>query len=380
MIIDDIKNKYPKLTYILLSSIIFIFIAKHYAFSLYVVNYGESIPFNINAPLVYGYRLLLIALILFTKWSLYDIVLFGIGCLMTLVIRNSMFVTFFILGIYCKTNKISSNYLVKNYFFITSFFFLGMIVLNTLNIIPNGIDVHFRNNVARNDFGFGNPNAPFLASLPLYAGYIYLRYDKYDIYDRVLLIAVSLLIYSQTYSRTGLITILGILLFIEIIKKSDIRDNKCATIFLTCIPLSITLFSFFTAKVLNIRIINKILSNRPMLWNIYIDHIKILKNNYYFTLRENYPLDNTYIFSFVLYGIVITLIWLIIYTYFMNKSALSHDGKSLAVCSIFLIYAFGENMLFNTGLNFTFILAISSINLKNTHLYLNSILKNSKLI
>lgn len=365
MIIDNIKTKYPKIVYLLLSALIFILIAKSYLFFVYVVNFNGEIPNNINFVCVWGFRLFLISLILFIKWDFSEILLLIIGLVITFLTRNSLFLAFFVMGVYCRNNKISNEYLVKNYLFITAIFFLGMILLNAFNILPNGVDVHYRGDSIRNDFGFGNPNSPFLAALPLYAGYIYLRFDKYDIYDRILLLIASFVIYFQTYSRTGLITILAILLFIEIVKRVDIRKNKFATSILTLLPLLITALSFFTAKFLNNNFFNEILSHRPESWDIYIKNIKLFRNPHYYTLRETYPLDNSYIFSFVLYGVIFTILLLALYTYYMRKNLLENNAKIIAICSIFLIYSFGENILFNIGLNFTLILAISSVSFRN---------------
>lgn len=372
MIIDNIKNRYPKLPYILFSIMILIFISKAYAFSIFEVNMGIYIPREINFVLVWGFRICLGLLILFTKWNLDNIAFIAIGFIVTILCKNSNLFAFVVLGVYCKSNKISANYIVKTYLYLTAIFFLGTILLNTFKIIPSSADVHFRNNNIRNDFGLGNPNAPFLAALPIYAGYIYLRFDKYDNIDRLLLISISLLIYSQTFSRTGLITIFAILSFVEIVKRVDITKNKYARFVLSYLPILIAAFSFFTAKFLNFRFFNKLLSERPKLWNIYSGHIKLFRNADYFTLRESYPLDNAYIFSFVLYGIVFTLLFLFVYTYFMKQSVIKNNGKVLAICSLFLIYAYGENMLLNPHLNFTLILAIASVSGEN-------IFKNIKL-
>lgn len=365
MILDNIKNKYPKLPYILLSSIIFIFIAKSYAVSVFMINLDSNIPHGLNLFLIWGYRVCLILLLAFIKWNFSDIVLFILGLFLTYICKTTTFLSFITMGIFCKSNKISADYLVKNYFYITAIFFLGVILLNTFKIIPNSTEVHMRNNHIRNDLGLGNPNAPFLYSIPLYAGYIYLRFDKYDIIDRCILISVSLLVYSQTYSRTGLITIFAILAFVEIVKRVNIKKNKFAIFILSYLPILITGFTFLTALFLNNKFFNKLLSERPLLWNIYINHIKLFRNDYYFTLREMYPLDNAYLFALALYGIVFTVLLLLLYTFYMKENAIKANGKTLAVCSMFLIYAFGENMLFNAGLNFTLVLAISSLSSKN---------------
>lgn len=359
MIIDGIKTKYPKLQYALLSSLIFILIAKSYYYFVYVVNYGLDIPSNVNFIFVWGFRVLILTLVLFIKWNIYDSILLAIGLAVCLLTKNSLFLAFFVMGIYCRRNNISSEYLIKSYLFITAIFFLGIILLNMFKIIPNG-SAHYRNDTLRNDFGFGNPNSPFLASLPLYAGYIYLRFDKYDIYDRILLLLASFLIYFQTYSRTGLITILVILVFIEIVKIINI-NNKLINVFLSLLPILMTTFSFFTAQFLNIDLFNEVLSHRPETWNIYMKNIKLFGNNDYYSLRKVYPLDNSYIYSFILYGIIFTVLLLILYTYFMHKNVKLNNYKIIAVSSIFLIYSFGENILFNAALNFTIVLAISSI-------------------
>lgn len=371
MTIDIVKNKNNDITHLLLSSLIFTLICKSYFYFIYVVNLKSHIPTNLNFIFVWTFRIFLLSLILFIKWDIHNILLFIIGLLISIFTDNSSLLAFFVIGIYCRNNNISNNYLIKNYLFITALFFLGMILLNMFNIIPNG-QLHYRGNIPRNDFGFGNPNSPFLACLPLYAGYIYLRFDDYDNYDRILLFTVSLIIYSQTYSRTGMITIFAILLFIEFLKRVNICKNKFLSYLIILMPTLITLFSFFTGIFLNNDFFNKILSYRPQAWSVYIQNIRILGNSNYFTLRNTYPLDNSYLYSFVLYGILFTILLIGIYTYYLYKNVTDNNGKIIAISSIFLIYSFGENILLNINLNFTLILVLSSISLEKLHYYLKN--------
>lgn len=371
MTIDIIRNKNKNIIHFLLSALIFVLIAKSYFYFIYVVNLKSNIPTNLNFIFVWAFRIFLLSLILFIRWNIYDILLFIIGLAISMFTGNSILLAFFVIGIYCRSNNISNSYLVKNYLLITAVFFLGMILLNAFDIIPNG-QLHYRGNTPRNDFGFGNPNSPFLACLPLYAGYIYLRFDDYDNYDRALLIAVSLIIYFQTYSRTGLITIFAILLFIEFLKRINIGKNKFISYLIILVPTLITIFSFFTGMFLNNDFFNKILSNRPEAWNVYIKNIKLLGNSNYYTIRNTYPLDNSYLYSFVLYGILFTILLIGIYTYYLYKNVINNNSKIIAICSIFLIYSFGENILLNINLNFTLILVLSSISLEKIHYYLKN--------
>lgn len=368
MTINIVKNKNKYIVHLLLTLLIFVLICKSYFYFIYAVNLKSCIPNNLNFLFIWTFRIFLLSLILFINWNIYDILFFIIGLLISIFTDNSNILAFFVIGVYCRNNNISNNYLVKNYLFITFIFFLSMILLNMFEIIPNG-QLHYRGNIPRNDFGFGNPNSPFLACLPLYAGYIYLRFNEYDKYDRILLLTVSLIIYSQTYSRTGLITIFIILLFIEFLKRAHIGKNKILLYSIILLPTLIALFSFFTAIFLNNDFFNKILSDRPQAWNAYIQNIKILGNSNYYTIRNNYPLDNSYLYSFVLYGILFTICLIGIYNYYLYKNVIDNNGKILAICSIFLIYSFGENILLNINLNFTLILVLSSISLEKVHCY-----------
>nr|WP_288306886.1 hypothetical protein [uncultured Romboutsia sp.] len=371
MTIDIIRNKNKNIIHFLLSAMIFVLISKSYFYFIYVVNLKSNIPANLNFLFVWSFRILLLSLVLFIRWNLYDILLFIIGLAISMFTGNSMILAFFVMGIYCRNNSISNDYLVKNYLFITATFFFALILLNALKLIPNG-QLHYRGNTPRNDFGFGNPNSPFLACLPLYAGYIYLRFDDYDNYDRALLIVVSLIIYFQTYSRTGLITIFAILLFIEILKRINIVKNRFMSYLIILIPILITLFSFFTGMFLNNDFFNEILSHRPEAWNVYIQNIKLLGNSNYYTIRNTYPLDNSYLYSFVIYGVLFTISLIGIYTYYIYKNVIDNNSKIIAICSIFLIYSFGENILLNINLNFTLILVLSSISLEKIHHYLKN--------
>ena len=72
-------------------------------------------------------------------------------------------------------------------------------------------------------------------------------------------------------------------------------------------------------------------------------NIKLLGNSNYYTIRNTYPLDNSYLYSFVIYGVLFTISLIGIYTYYIYKNVIDNNSKIIAICSIFLIYSFGEN-------------------------------------
>lgn len=77
MTIDIIRNKNKNIIHFLLSAMIFVLISKSYFYFIYVVNLKSNIPANLNFLFVWSFRILLLSLVLFIRWNLYDILLYN---------------------------------------------------------------------------------------------------------------------------------------------------------------------------------------------------------------------------------------------------------------------------------------------------------------
>lgn len=341
-------NKY-KLNFILT---IFVIALKYYLFLVFKTNLDTNVPRLLNLAVNGIYALSLLGLVFNLKTDLKDKVLIGIGLIIAALSKNENLLIFFMLGVYAKNNKIKVREIILYYTIINLILFMSIFLLNLIDVIPDGLDIHFRNGVARKDFGFGNPNVPFLCLVSIIAGYIYLRFKKYSIIDRVVIICVLAYVYFNTYSRTGLLALAITLIMIEIIKliKIDtIKNNKIVNVLTSHIFTIVFSGSVFVALFLNQYKFNKILSSRPEYWNFYIKRLGFFGTNS--ASGASYPIDNTYIYLISVFGVVSGLF--IIYVAFVaNRNIINEGNKNLyCVVVMFTIYGFGENVILNKALS-----------------------------
>lgn len=357
-LINQLIKKIEKCKFIFVLTL-FIITFKYYVFLVFNTNLKIGIPKVWSLSTNFIYLSCIIGLLLYLKSDIKDKLLIMIGVIITLLSKNENIMIFFILAIYAKNNEISIKEIILYYTVINLTMFIGILTLYTFGILGNGVYTHYRNGVARIDFGFGNPNVPFLCLLPILAGYIYLKFDKYSIIDRVIIVLIVIYIYRNTYSRTGLIATIATLIFIEILKLIGvkiIKSNKIIKFLLINIFSILTLISLFVAIYLNSWEYNVLLSSRPEYWNYYLKEITFFGINKSTDLI--YPLDNTFIYLFKMFGILTGLL----ITYLITKSTkkIINEGNIMlySLVAMYNIYGFGENVFFDKALCPIFIILV----------------------
>lgn len=151
------------------------------------------------------------------------------------------------------------------------------------------------------DFGLGHHNSPFMFYICIVL--CFLLYSKSKILRLVLFIG-ALILFKYTYSRTGFLCV-AIVFALEIVKVL-----KCKTIFMKyCFILTPLIFlgvSYIIALKLNTVFFNKLLSTRPMLFNLCINsfHITLFGNDFNSvrSLNDTSPIIVDNFFLNFLYG------------------------------------------------------------------------------
>ena len=85
-----------------------------------------------------------------------------------------------------------------------------------------------------------------------------------------------------------------------------------------------------------------------------------------------YPLDNSYVYLLSLYGILVTIFFVLITNFSLNKFIEQKDYKFVIIATMFFLYGFGEDILFSTSLNFTLILMLKNIDLQDVIDFINA--------
>ncbi|MEG0180813.1 MAG: hypothetical protein RRZ84_01565 [Romboutsia sp.] len=266
---------------------------------------------------------------------------------------------------------INEKFAIKSYFSMHVILFVGCVIFVAIfPDIGHRQEMHYRivdgYNIARYSFGSGNPNSVLFALLPTYTAYIYLRFDKYNMWDRILIGLSLYVVYINTNSRTGLISIVAGLVVLEILKVIKVKESKIVRWILTLSPVIMTLASVGSALFLHKnKIAIKLLSSRTMYWHLYIREqgslFNLFGNDYPATMRQQNPIDNSYIYIISILGMVTMILLLIVLCKGLSEYAKRDMKKNIIVVIVFLIFAFGENMLIDAGLNFALALLIKDV-------------------
>ena len=172
-------------------------------------------------------------------------------------------------------------------------------------------------------------------------------------------------------SRTGVITIIGILLIVEFLRVIDFKKYKFMAKVFKLSPLILLVVSLIIAiPFANNSILNSVLASRPRYWNKYLvtygNLFTLFGNSYPPDMKINNPLDSSYIYILAILGVVSLIVFIyILYKgldIFINKN----EKKYLVIVMMFVIYAFAENILLEIGYNFTIILLVKHIIIDNT--------------
>ena len=168
---------------------------------------------------------------------------------------------------------------VKTFLYSSIILFCMTILLNKANILQSNNMIRNTSNgiVIRHSLGFSHPNEVFLFFLPI-ALSLYYIYEKRSVY--MIIIFASCILYFLSYSRTGIIAIIILLLLNILIKNKKYRIQDKISRVMPYVMLFFTVFSIFVAIRFgndNNNIISKVFSGRPYYYNYYI------KNDFLFS-------------------------------------------------------------------------------------------------
>lgn len=314
----------------------------------------------------------------FRKYNLIHLLLLGIFGIQFLLSKNiTMAYTYYLcLALF----TVDFRFIMKWFIIINAILFSIFMITNVLGINPTEYLE------GRNDFGFGNPNTAFISMFIIWSSFFYYIFYSEKKIDYILLISMIFLMYTQTMTRTGLLTAVMTLLAFFILKSVDVR-KKYFKIFTTAFPVLMTLFSlvitlFFSENYL----INKILSHRPVYWRAYLLHpskgINLVGyppiiRDILFTQRM--PLDSGYIWSLYSLGIITFLILLFLICYTLYNLCKENKKDQIMLMVSILIYCFAESIMLDLTTNIGIVLIIYGISKMKVKSFETIILSRKKL-
>lgn len=167
----------------------------------------------------------------------------------------------------CGLKNVDLKHIIKVVFYAKIITFVMMILGSSIGIIENTQFLFYRDGqfLNRQTFGYSHPNETHAMFMIIAILYLYLYYEKINIFSIGAIAVLNYIMYSYTYSRTGywVVIMCLIIVFLEkhigIMKKIILWFSKNAYIYLFLITIFISLMF---GKIEFINKIDSILSGR----------------------------------------------------------------------------------------------------------------------
>lgn len=268
---------------------------------------------------------------------------------------------------------------------------LGMIIVvgsYLIGIIDHSITYSLRDgiNVSRYSMGFSHPNAFAALVLQLTVLYFYLNFNRIKTKSLIFWMLINTLVYRITYSRTSFLLSLLFLIIAFCYKNSSklkiqkiwnwVVNNVTKVLLIAGLGDSVYLAVNYKSnlKILQflssgdtlqtrVRLMGQALEIYPItLFGQVVNTIK--SSEYNFALGNGVVLDNAYIFSLLSYGVIPTLILVILYGKTLQYEY-SRKNSLFVICAIiFVVLGFSEKYFVSLMYNFTLLGLSSIVNIK----------------
>lgn len=247
--------------------------------------------------------------------------------------------------------------IIKYYMIINAFMLSLYLVMNLTGIKPTEYLE------GRNDFGFGNPNTAFVSMFLVWISYFYSIFYSRSKRDYAVLILMIFLMYTQTMTRTGLLSALATFVAYLILKSVDTR-KRIHSLWISSFPILMTLLSLLIGTVLsNNWLLNNILSHRPIYWHTYIAHptsgINLLgyaSNIRDILFTQRMPLDSGYLWSLYSMGLLSYAVMILSISFSLYKLCKEDKKDMILLTTGILVYCFAESIMIDLATNISLLL------------------------
>ena len=212
--------------------------------------------------------------------------------------------------------------------------------------------------VLRESLGYSHPNVLQVTYIVLMAFILYTCEKKSVMKTIVLLLLGDIWVFLYSMSYTGLLISFGMLvvyLYFTYRKQILIGEKiAIASILPLCIIVSI-IPVVLDAHGRIYQIMNSALNNRVWAIKVFFDQYPqtIFGQR---IIRDNFSLDNSYIYALAWYGIAFLLVMAVLYEVLVIKYMRTNRRKELAIILSFLVAGITEQFLFNASIkNITFV-------------------------
>lgn len=292
-------------------------------------------------------------------------VVFAISGLIT---KNYSF-EIYLLFIFASKN-IDFTDLVRKDFYIKLFFSIIIFFLAFAGIAEN--EIVLNKNYTKNSLGFSSANYCSAFVFNICLDYFYLKYEKFDFRNIFLMILALVVFYLLTNTRSFLIVMLFLILFMFFIYiKRSFKINLTSikkimykvfpVLFIVITILSIYLIVLYENKNMFIIDLDELLSNRiKFAHNFYNNYSVNLFGNEFIGYNEwsvdnLYALDNAFLNMLLQFGLLSFFIICKATNLLVKKAVEDKNTKLLLVIGLLFIYAFVETYYLRFVHNYIYI-------------------------
>ena len=280
--------------------------------------------------------------------------------------ENMTLLKIFLIAI--STQALNYQRLVKTFFYGNLFGILFVVTLDKVGLIRE--NTFYRDDAIRHSLGFLNPNTLAFHILVLAIAFFVLRKQIHNIVDIIVLLALLIFTYRVTNSNTTSLVLALLLAFSFIPYASKELEEKESFFykifkgFLVILAIIAVGFTIYTIRNFNSNsIVFKLGTTFYQRFTLSItalqrysirpfgNKIQFYTNSYLemhpFSLHEHFTIDNGYVFTLLLYGLVPSVILLIITVLSIKNASRVRFYEVLIMISLIFIYSIAETGFMN---------------------------------
>lgn len=261
----------------------------------------------------------------------------------------------------CLAKNQDLTKVIRVSFWIRMSLMVMVICINIYNGWENTYVYIYRHTVPelRSGMGIGHPNIAQLELFLVVAMYIYSYYERYNMWSCLTIIVIDYIFYKYTRSRTGLMIII-LLAFLPVIyrKKYFKKIKKILNIFainsywifaVISFILSVTFTKSKISQMLDYYVTSRFYSG----YHYLKDYPFSLFGKYIEDRVITFPLDNSYVYTYVAFGIICFIVYIVGSTCLLKKYYRRLDDRKIIVMFAVAIYSITVNSFTNIIMNFT---------------------------
>lgn len=321
--------------------------------------------------------LLVLQIIVFQKYNFEEMVVIGsITAFIALATINSNHKTMMSTWIFIVAAKhLNIDKAIKVSYFVQLMMVIAVIYMFYIGMIDE--TVMYRGSILRHSLGFTHPNQLGIRLFQMMICHCYIRRNKINIIDLGLILGVAWFIKKVADSKTSyyaLIILFVLVLVEEAIKRFDrgytLFAKTMVAIYVVANIASIILSVVNISGIPFLRSMDKMMSTRFSQCHrtykyygisLFGKDIQVLVKRHIIGWFYHFWLDNAYMAILLRYGIIVFLIFSILYLMTMMYLFQTRQYTLLAILALYAVYGIMENNFFSMSQNYFLLLMASPI-------------------